>query len=921
LTLQNELKERALIYGAAFNQAAVGIARVNLIGYFLEVNQKICSIFEYSEFDMLKNKFESISYEEDLELSFDIFNSLLDGKEISVTTDCRFKTSDGSVFWANMSVSLVKDDDDEPKYFILVIENIEKRKQFEQELKDAKSEREALLKGRALASEVGGVCNWTLDIKTQDFHWDESMYRIYGIPANTEITYKYWCDLLHPEDLALAETSFAQSLDNLSSFNAVYRIINQSNNSIRWVKASAHIVSEEGIAVKVFGINLDITDERETQQKLEKESIAAQQSSEAKSKFLATMSHEIRTPMNGIVGMVDLLKETPLKTDQMHMVGTIRDSSFSLLEIINDILDFSKIESGKMDLNVIPTSLLSIIEKTADVLWINARAKNVNIIIEHDFHTPKHLLLDPVRVRQIILNLVGNAIKFSAQMSDLPQGIVTIRTQFLGQENLLKIEIVDNGIGMTKQQIEGLFIPFTQADSSTTRKYGGTGLGLSITKSFIDMMNGSITVTSEVAKGSCFGIALPISNDDVIDNDNSQLIFNMAIIIIDIDNPHYQSACVNITSQIDCHQLIVINGNDTFGTLPDHKEKTETYKIVLITDKLESKFIQYQKDILLLYLESNPLKNKGYLDPYTYAVGAHPLKPSEIILGISILCGLSSPVIDWDYLSNSEENSSCTPSIEEAELQGTLILVAEDQPTNRLVLGKQLEKLGYAYELADDGIIALNKWKTGRFMYLLTDCHMPNMDGFELTAEIRRLETLEHRSRTTIIAITANALFGESERCLAANMDDYISKPVELHILKKILSQYMKGKMKDRIIEEASLEAIATDTLLDLTHLKSIIGTDDREMVHAILSTFWESIIEDLNEIKHAINNEDADMLKRIAHGAKGAAASSGALSLSHLLKDLEFYHSNFINANKTLQKVELLLTQLEVRLKEMKVI
>ncbi|MCL1068402.1 PAS domain S-box protein [Shewanella olleyana] len=914
LDLMTKLHDQELIYRTAFNQAAVGISRIGIDSNFVEVNSKMCEILGYEEKTLLTKKIKDVTYEEDVAQSFEYINDLLEDKKSFFNTDKRYIREDGTVFWANLSVSLVRDiDTKEPKFFIAVVEDITDRKEFSEALFEAKNERDKLLSGINLASEAGGICNWSYDLDTGVLNWDSRMRELYGIEAEKKLTYKDWRDSIHPDDVEKAEQDVTDAIKNICSIKTEFRVINRKDNKVKWIQCSADLsLDENNNPVTMYGINMDLTYEKEIQLALERETHAAKQASKSKSRFLATMSHEIRTPMNGVIGMIDLLRNTPLNSDQKRMVTTIRDSSFSLLDIINDILDFSKIESGQIEIDLTPCDVLSLVEKTMDSLWISASNKNVELYIEPDLQMPEEISLDSVRVRQILLNIVGNAIKFSGGSN--VQGKVTVRTLYTN--NSISLEVIDNGVGISAEQQQKLFVPFSQADSSTTRKFGGTGLGLSITKSFTELMKGKIEIQSELGQGSSFKISIPVNEAHSNVNEFQSFDFSQYEIFISCSNSHLANTCMSIIGQLKHQGLSLIDLADSEKILDSRKPA------VIITDSEQFKYSDEYQLVKCLLLNADPIERKGHIDPYSYVVGTHPLKPTELILGLAVLCGLESPLIDWSTQPEKPNTQVIPQTIEEAELNNSLVLVAEDQPTNRLVLGKQLESLGYAYEMAEDGILALELWKTGRFGLVLTDWHMPNMDGLELTRTIREIEKNQNLSATTVIAVTANAMVGESDNCFEAGMDDYIAKPIEINVLKETIEKYIKINdvhSSDMLLSNDQQQSEELKSAIDFEKLKAVIGTDDKEITDEILAMFWASVQEDFQMIQVALKEKEHEIIRSKSHAAKGASVSSGAIELSEQFKWIEKNNNDFdgIKARVKIINQQLLLIKQVLELRQ----
>jgi PAS domain S-box-containing protein len=806
--------------------------------------------------------------------------------------ETRFRMASGEYRWFRMRGMAERNGEGQPTVMAGSIHDVHQQKLAEDALALAQRRFE-----RAINGTQDGL--WELDVSKQTAWCSPRLALLLGYPIPELESRNFLQSLIHLDDAAKVAKVTESHYRHNTPFDLELRLRTHGGDH-RWYRARANAERDSnGRAVRLSGSVQDVTEARAAREDLVRATEAAEAASRAKSAFLANVSHEIRTPMNGIIGMTSLLVDTQLDRTQRDYANTIRGSADSLLTVINDLLDFSKIEAGKLDLENIEMDLRANVEDVGAMMAFQAANKSLELIINVHPDVPERVLGDPQRIRQCLINLLGNAIKFTKQ------GEIIIDVCVVGRHEgkvLTHFEIRDTGMGIPDATLKTLFQPFVQADSSTTRHFGGTGLGLSIVRRLVEMMGGQVGVVSKVGEGSNFFFTLSLEpKEDPIALNSRQAIRNAHILVVDdnatnrrvldglLTHQGYQVTCVDGgAAALELLRAGVQGRHHKFDIVITDFQMPDMDGVMLGEQITKDPLLAHLRMIMLTSLDrqgdSKHLASLGFAAYLT-----KPVRTRELIDCVTHVLSRETRQTEMRPMLTRNSLLQTQP---QQKFSGHVLLV-EDNLVNQKVAARFLERMGCTVHIAGNGADGVAMFKERPFDAVLMDLQMPIMDGLTATRAIREIEAGTSR-RVPIIALTANAMRGDKERCEAAGMDGFLTKPLEVERLRDTLAKF--GLDADR--KAAQSEAIAVTELLersvpaaappiDLARLNEITGGDP-DFAKELIETFIDSCEAQIVEIDDAIAAADQRSLARSAHKLKGACANIHAEEMRLLVAHLE---------------------------------
>ncbi|NHQ80774.1 PAS domain S-box protein [Chromobacterium vaccinii] len=804
------------------------------------------------------------------------------------TREWTYVRKDGTHLQVSLMVTAMRDSDELVVGYLAIAADITVQQRQQRELVAARDQMQ-------LASEVAQLGIWSWSPADNQLSWNARMFEIYSQPPELALgglEYRHWRDRVHPEDVDDMEAGLRELLAGGDTMDRVFRVVHP-DGEVRHVQVGARL-ERHGDGVRITGINRDISESRAYEQKLLEAKSLAEQASVAKSQFLANMSHEIRTPMNAVLGLLQLMQHTRLDERQLDYVDKIQAAAKSLLGLLNDILDFSKMDAGKLQLDLHPFELEGLMRELAVVLSGNTSDKDVEVLFRMEPTLPSVLVGDRLRLQQILINLAGNALKFTNQ----GQVVISVRESSRdGGEVSLRIEVSDTGIGIAPEQLARIFEGFTQAEASTTRRFGGTGLGLVISRRLVELMGGQLQVESQFGCGSrfWFDLTLGMVAGEPLAQVPAEQLGPLAVLVVD-DNPLAGEILMDTISTVGWQAEYADGGEDALEKVHRAEEAGRLYDVVLmdwrmpgldgvgVAEVMRQQLSRDKPPVIIMVTafgrevlaEAADRPNPPFSDFLT-----KPITPQQLVDAVVRSVSGEARVSREDARPASIRR-----------LAGMRILLVEDNALNRLVASELLQEEGARISLAEGGLSGVSQavGADPLFDIVIMDVQMPDIDGLEATRRIRA----DPRCRSLpILAMTANASQADRAACLEAGMNDHVGKPIDIdELVLKLLElsgrEAGAGGGPQPVRETVSRDAAETGELVESLPSRLRRFGNKLRVYRAALSTFRPECDALLAGIAESGREGAQPELASGLHTLKGLAVTLGAQALSQLAAELE---------------------------------
>jgi len=875
------------LFSQAVESSNDGIVVADLEGKVTYANEAFVKMFGYSKEELIGKEIFFIYADDQKSKLEEAVGATIKG---SWTGELVGKRKNGELFPVMISASRVLDEEGNTVATMANHRDITEYKRIQEALKESE------MRFRDIAESMSDWI-WEMDKNGVYTYCLGNVEKLLGYTAE-EIIGKTPFDFMPPDEREKISTIFNEivkqkrPIRDLENWN-----LTKEGKLVCLLTNGVPILDDKGELIGYRGVDKDITERKMAEEALQKAKEAAEAANRAKSEFLANMSHEIRTPMNGVIGMTDLLLMTDLTQEQREYAETVKSSANTLLTLINDILDFSKIEAGKLELENIDFDLRIVVEEVAELLAQRAHDKGLEMACLVHHEVPSLVRGDPGRLRQILTNLVANAIKFTEK------GEVVIRATLESETDThvtVRFSISDTGIGIPKDRQKAIFDSFTQADGSTTRKFGGTGLGLTISKQLAELMGGQIGVESEEGKGSTFWFTVVLEKQPEsaaqVDVTIPANIRGLRILVVD-DNETNRKILQTQLSSWGCQPSGVADGESALRTLRQAKKEGKPFPLVIIDMQMP----EMDGEMLGRAIKADPTISDTVMVMMT-SIGLRG--DAERCKEIGFAAYLTKPIRQsrlYDALieimskATTPERSKPVASLvtkhslKEKRKRKLRILLAEDNVVNQKVASRILEKSGYQVDVVSNGQEAVEAVKNSTYDLVFMDVQMPEMDGLKATKVIREIEK-ESGKHVPIIAMTAHAMKGDKERCLEAGMDDYIPKPIQPQDVIDTIERWTNSKdqQKETPQEENHKESSLTgEPMIDLEAALPRFA-DDMEFFKEMVHEFLKYAPEQLKELIAAVKEGDTNKVERLAHSIKGAAGTLGIQKIADIALRIE---------------------------------